>query len=187
VTYLLIGLALCMIIGPAFMLLPSKRQREQMTLRRRASTEGLQVELSRIDDPDPEPGKYISLTGKPLDPILKCIAYRMPRKRIRDWRKQPVVNWKIAKKPGARNDSLPADWEWLETTSEKLPEQLKSAIREGLQQLPADVVVVEEKNYQVSIFWHERGGEAGLAAMIHFLKTVVSTPLIEPEEDDSAV
>lgn len=165
------------------MLLPSARQKEQMALRNRARAQGLQVELTRIDDPDPEPGKYITLTGKPLDPILKCIAYRIPRKRLRDWRRQPIVNWKVFRKRGAMSDGLPADWEWHETSLETLPQQLRSRIKEGLPTLPADVVVVDEKNYQVSIYWHERGGETGLEALTHLLKTVIATPLFEPEED----
>jgi len=184
VTYLLIGLALCMIIGPAFMLLPSKRQKEQMSLRSQARAAGLQVELTRIDDPDPEPGKYTSLTGKPLDPILACIAYRIPRKKLSDWRKQRVVHWKVARKRGAAN-TPPAAWEWIETGLETVAPHLRGVIQEGLPRLPADVVAIEEKNHQVSIFWHERGGEKGLAEMARFLKSVIATPLFEPEEDDS--
>jgi|TARA_Y100000310_G_scaffold337538_1_gene424824 hypothetical protein len=185
VTYLLIGLALCTIIGPAFMLLPSKRQKAQMALRAKARAEGVQVELTRIDDPDPEPGKYTSLTGKPLDPILKCVAYRIPRKRLLDWRKRPMVNWKVVRKHAARSDLLPVDWQWLETAVESLSSQLTTVITTGLPQLPADVVAVEERNYQVSVFWQERGGERDLSAVVQFLQTVIAAPLFEPGEDDA--
>lgn len=185
-TYLLIGLALCTIIGPVFMLLPSKRQRAQMALRVKARAEGVQVELTRIDDPDPEPGKYTGLTGKPLQPILNCVAYRMPRKRFTDWRARPMVNWKVVKKRGVKNDLLPFDWQWLETTWETLSPPLRTVITDGLPNLPVDVVAIEEKNFQVSIFWHERGGETDLATMVQFLKAVIEAPLFESKEDDVA-
>lgn len=183
-TYLLIGLALCTIMGPAFMLLPSKRQKAQMALRSKARAEGLQVELTRIDDPDPEPGKYTSLTGKPLHPILKCVAYRIPRKRFTDRRARSIVNWKVVKKRGVSNDFLPSDWQWLETAWETLSLPLRTVIAEGLPMLPLDVVAIEEKNFQVSVFWHERGGETDLANMVQFLKAVIEAPLFESEEDD---
>ena len=183
-TYLLIGLALCTIIGPAFLLLPSNRQKAQMGLRAKARTEGLQVELARIDDPDPEPGKYISLTGKPLDPILKCVAYRIPRKRRMDWRKRPIVNWEVVRRRGAKDDFLPVDWQWRETAPETPSLRLRTVIAAGLPKLPPDVVAIEEKKYQVSAFWQEWGDETDLAAVVQFLKTVIVEPLFEPEEDD---
>ena len=91
--YVLIGVILIVVIVPIISVLPSARQKEQMQMRMIARAAGVSVELTSIDDPNPKQGKYIAYTGKPIPPVLKVVAYRLQRKRARDWRHLPKVSW----------------------------------------------------------------------------------------------
>ena len=52
-----------------------------MEKRRTAMASGVNVELVSITDPDLDPKKYRSSTGKPLPRNLSLVAYRMHRQR----------------------------------------------------------------------------------------------------------
>ena len=65
--YLIIALVMLAIIAPIVRVLPSKQEKARMAKRRMAMTEGIGVELLKIEDPDPDPAKYRSGTGKALE------------------------------------------------------------------------------------------------------------------------
>ena len=100
--YLLIGGILLLIVAPIIRILPSRRQKEQMALRRTASSNGLTVELTHIDDPDPDPEKYLSNTGRPLPRVMAVIAYRKPVKKPAEWRRIPAVDWCVVRRQGGK-------------------------------------------------------------------------------------
>ena len=91
--YVIIGVALLFIIVPIIAVLPSARQKEQMRMRAAARKAGIAVELTSIEDPEPAQDKYISPTGRALEPVLKTAAWRVQRDRGRGWRELPPVAW----------------------------------------------------------------------------------------------
>jgi hypothetical protein len=179
--YLAIIVILLAIIAPIIAILPSRRQKEQMQLRKRAMADGFSIELTRIDDPDPDPQKYLSNTGKPLPRVMDVIAYRYKRPRPSDWRRLPDVNWCIVRKKG-QNSDLPGDWTWSPASvpgTGEMSNDFKVFFRQNIERLPADVIKIEEVKYIISVYWREHGGDESLDAIIAFVKACAE---IEPYE-----
>lgn len=183
--YFFIGLAILLIIGPIFALLPSKRQKAQLALRNVARKRGLAVELTQIDDPDPQPGDYISATGKRLPQVKKCIAYRVQRKPQETWQNLPNINWAIARK-SETSDDLAEGWCWIDTDSDTLSPQFVQTLKNLLRLLPADTFKVDEVGSVASIYWTEQGDEQDVAAIHEFLAHVVAVDRRGKSELDQA-
>lgn len=173
--YLIIGLVLLIIIVPIFSVLPSRRQREQMAMRKAAREAGVSVELTSIDDPNPDQEKYISHIGKKIPAKLKVAGYRIQRRRVGDWRRLPSVNWCLKKK-------LEDGWQWTEA-GDAMSEELKRFVDAEVHHLPADVEQVEESGYNIVVYWHERvkGSEA---VVLNFLKSCAELALHKPIDDE---
>lgn len=184
-TYFFIGLAILLIIGPIFALLPSKRQKAQLALRKVARERGLSVELTQVDDPDPQPGAYISATGKRLPQVKACIAYRVQRKRQDTWQKLPRVNWAIARRSETSYD-LAEGWSWIDTDTDTLSPQFVETLKNLLRLLPADTFKVDEVGSVASIYWTEQGDEGDVAAIHEFLARVVAVDHRKEGELDQA-
>jgi hypothetical protein len=183
-TGLLIAFILCLIIGPILLILPSPRQKEQMAFRREAMNRAITVELSTIDDIDPDPEKYLSSLGKALPRVIKCIAYRHSRKRPAEWRRLPRVNWKLVRRTGNDN-RLPAGWDWQDTDAEALPPKFRESLISKLEELPADVLCLEETGYMVSLYWREQGGTDAMHRVCEFLESlsqVENDPIVSGDE-----
>ena len=180
-TWLLIIFILALIIGPILVLIPSTRQKEQIAFRNEAKSRGISVELCTIEDPNPDPDSYLSATGKRLDPVIKCIAYRISRKRPLHWRRVARISWKLVQTQDARLADLPAGWKWHEPSNE-LAEVLRQALARELNRLPDDVIAVDESNYFVSVYWREKGGSDALEGVCSFLEQLA---LVDSEGDDS--
>lgn len=167
--YVIIGVALLLIVAPIFAILPSARQKEQMRLRKEAMDKGISVELTSIDDPIPHQDKYLSGTGKSLEPVLGVAAYKMTRRKPGEWRLSPPVNWTLERKEETSSD-LPGCWHWVQSKPQGLSQELEDFFISSLDTLPDDVVKIQEVNYSLIIFWHERSGAEGLAAVVRFLQ-----------------
>ena len=187
-TYLIIGIILLLVIAPLFAILPSARQKEQMNIRKEAMGKGISVELTSIQDPIPNQDKYISNTGKRLEPILKVAAYRISRRKPRHWRLSPVINWGLVRGEDDAPD-LPGTWCWSEAKPEALSEEMGNFLVNEIASLPDDVVKIDEMNYVLSVYWHERSRQAGLASIVRFLNGCIEIPLhnlqddLDPEEN----
>ncbi len=193
--YLAIALLLLVVIAPIFAVLPSSRQKAQMALRRAATEARFTVELTRIDDPDPDPQKYLSNTGKPLPRILHVAAYRMARPRTSDWRRLAAADWCIVKSGRPAGNGLPSGWAFDDGS----PNQptLTPEFTSRLERLPNDVVRVEATRNFISVYWNEAPGSAdgGLEALAMLGDFVQTCALITPalplaadasQTDDSA-
>ena len=110
--YAIAAIVLLVIIAPIFAVLPSRRQKEQMALRKRAMGDGINVELTSIDDPVPKQDKYLSSTGKRLEARLSVVAYRMARPRRRQWQRANA-NWCLERRAEAQDKELPGTWCWV--------------------------------------------------------------------------
>lgn len=183
--YLVIAVILLVIIAPIVAILPSKRQKEQMSLRKTAMADGFSIELTRIADPDPDPEKYLSNTGKPLERIMSVAAYRFPRRKPTDWRRLPTVNWALVRRQDADMADLPVNWAWDGIPSGEMSGELKAFVAGRLGALPDDVVRVDEVKYVISVYWNERGGEPGVAAIIAFVKACAEILPFDPRVLDN--
>jgi len=181
-TYLIIGFVLLLIIAPIFAILPSARQKEKMRLRGKAMAAGISVELTSIQDPIPNQDKYISNTGKPLEPILRLVAYRLSRKKPRQWRLVPQIDWALERGEESTKD-LPGTWFWVQPKPGAMSEEMENFLVRELACIPGDVVRIDEKNYVLSIYWHENSGEKGLAEVCKFLNGCIETVLYKPQDN----
>jgi len=167
-TYLIIGIAIIFVIAPIFAILPSARQKDQMKLRQIAMGQGVRVELTSIQDPIPRQDKYLSNTGKPLSPLLSVAAYRKVRPKPEQWRLAPRLDWSVEKRE-IQSKNLPGNWHWTSGKPSTISDEFESFLRVQLDNLPDDVVKIEEINYFLSIYWHESSGEGGLSSIVRFL------------------
>jgi hypothetical protein len=169
--YVLIGVILMVIIVPIISVLPSARQKERMQMRMIARAAGVSVELTSIDDPNPKQGKYIAYTGKPIPAVLKVVAYRLQRKRARDWRHLPKVSWCMFR-------GLDNNWHWKAELNEAMNNELAEWIEAVAPGLPPDVVQIEEDSYNICVYWHERS-KGDEQTVLGFLKHSSELSLIE--------
>lgn len=185
--YVFIAVVILLIIGPIIAVLPSRRQKEQMALRKRAMAEGISIEFTRIDDPDPDPEKYRSNTGKPLERVMSVVAYRSIRPTREEWRRIPRIDWCAVRRADSAAPDLPAGWAWENELPARMSNELIAFIANELQKLPNDVVRVDEVRNVISVYWQERGVEQELNLIIQFLKGCAGiTPWIPlPDSDEN--
>ena len=166
--YLFIAIILLAIVLPIFSVLPSGRQRKQMNMRQAARAAGVSVELTTIDDPNPEQDKYISQTGRVIPARLKVVGYRIQRPRQNDWRQLSEIQWSLKR-------NLDGSWLWS-SSGGHLSRELKNFLEEAKEALPEDVEQVEESSYSIVVYWHERtpGSEANV---LKFLLNCADLPL----------
>jgi hypothetical protein len=147
--------------------LPSKRDKEIMKKRQAAMRVGISVEMTIIDDPDPDPQKYLSTTGKPIPRKLSIAAYRIQRHKPKDRIIGESPGWVTMRFLDRHRTQLSRNWYWQGAAlgPEILP--ISEILGRLLDQLPLDAVKVEEKNYFISIYWHEDGE---VQEVIDFLK-----------------
>lgn len=180
--YVIIGIVLLLIIAPILAILPNARQKAQMAKRQQAMKQGVRVELTHLEDPDPDPGKYLSNTGRPLERKLAVAAYRIQRPRSVNWRQYPSSDWQL-------DQSKLEGWVWNIKPHRDIPNDLTEFVSEHLElmandlanDLSIDLVRVEEKKFTVSVYWHERGE---VKPVIDFLKGCIALNIIPPETDE---
>jgi len=171
VVYVLIGAILVAIIVPIISVLPSARQKDRMQMRMIARAAGVSVELTSIDDPNPKQDKYIAYTGKRTPAVLKVVAYRLQRKRERDWRHLPEVRWCMFK-------DLDNHWRWKSELNEAMNKELARWLEGVAPDLPTDVIQIEEDSYNICVYWHERS-KGDEQAVLGFLKHSAELSLID--------
>jgi len=183
-SYLIIILILFFVVAPIVAILPSKRQKQQMAFRQSARAAGVSVALVKIEDPDSDRDKYLSATGRPLPRDLACVAYRRPRKKVISQIPIPVPGWSVS-----RDKSLDNQLTWIETDTGDIDPIFLQFIESHLSDLPADVIRLDETAGLVSVYWHERSDEQGLAKLLGFLNEFVTlSPCLQKDsssEDDS--
>ncbi|MBD3648016.1 MAG: hypothetical protein HUJ31_11330 [Pseudomonadales bacterium] len=185
--YLLIGAVILLIVGPIIAVLPSKRQREQMAMRKKAMAAGVSIEFTSIEDPDPDPEKYLSNTGKPLERIMRVVAYRVLRPKPSSWRQMPRIDWCAVRTGASGSGELPDGWQWANQLPAEMSNELRSFLVNGLQKMPNDVVRVDEVRFVISAYWNERGGDEDLSIIMDFLSECAGINPVKPmsESDDS--
>jgi hypothetical protein len=165
--YLIIAFAILLIAAPIMAVLPSKRDKERMKKRQTAMRAGISVEMAIIDDPDPDPQKYLSTTGKPIPRRLSVAAYRIQRIKPKDRTTGEPPAWVALRYKYRHRTKLSRHWYWEGAAPGPEISPISEFLVGQLDRLPADAVKVEEKNYFISSYWHEDGE---VQEVIDFLK-----------------
>ena len=165
--YLIIVFAILLIAAPIMAVLPSKRDKERMKKRQTAMRAGISVEMAIIDDPDPDPQKYLSTTGKPIPRKLSVAAYRIQRAKPKNRMANETPVWVALRYKDRHRTKLSRHWYWQGAAPEPEISLISEYLVRQLDRLPPDAVKVEEKNYFISSYWHEDGE---VQEVIDFLK-----------------
>jgi|GEM_PF-3238124 len=147
----LIPLVLLALLSPLFWLLPKAGQSQRMQLRLSARQMGLSMQLAPASWPH-------WMTDAPCP----CPLYQRPRKTASGL---CGVYWQVS----------PSNWQnqWREPCVDNNWLSL-------LQPLPEDVYKIEADSQQVSIYWGERSGLAGLEKIAGALKTLTAASDASP-------
>ncbi|MDG1204424.1 MAG: hypothetical protein P8N51_03545 [Pseudomonadales bacterium] len=178
--YVIIGIVMLVILAPIIRIIPSAKQKAAMAKRQVGMKQGIRITITHIEDPDPDRNKYLSNTGKPMPRKLAVIGYSLPRPRPDNWRESGSVDWSFERRSLSVESKVP--WEASEPVNSALPDSLSAFLATNLSKLPSDCVKVEEKNFILTIYWHEQGE---VSELIDFLTTCVSLPLASGSMDSS--
>lgn len=145
-TTLLVVIIFAMVISPIFWLVPSRRQRYQMHMRKIALHAGIKVRLEKFE-----------LNGEKHP----AVAYRWMRDA--DDRKQ-ARRFRLAHMPrmekdqfDVRGDEFIENWVWLQSPIPEATEEQLEALKECLVKLPEDTLIFESGTAALTIWWRERG------------------------------
>ena len=148
--YLIIALVLALIIAPLFSILPSKAARQIMVVRRAAMARGIAVELTTIDDPNPNQEKYRSNTGRQLAAKLSVGAYKGVARKSS---KYPA--WSVVRQGSPTEDSDVSGFR--PATETPIPSDLRLFLTEAAKDLPSSVHQIAWDGRQLVVFWVETG------------------------------
>tara|TARA_R110002073_G_scaffold6938_5_gene40187 strand:- start:4094 stop:4612 length:519 start_codon:yes stop_codon:yes gene_type:complete len=155
--YFIIIVALLVIAAPILAILPTQRDKARMAKRKRVMGLGIGVEMTTIEDPDPDLKKYRSSTGKPLPRRLSLTAYRLRRRLAPDQTAEQFPGWTIVRFNARGRAPLLGDWYWEADAPGNELNRVLGFLTANLAQLPLDVIKIEEKNQFISLYWHEDG------------------------------
>lgn len=153
-TTLLVVLIFSLVISPIFWLLPSRRQRYQMHLRKMALHGGIRVRLEKFE-----------LNGEQIP----AIVYRCERG---DDGKNTARRFRLAHIPrlekerlDARGEEFIPNWVWLQSPIPDASDEQLAALKTVLEQLPEDTLIFEAGTSTVSLWWRENGTPEQVEAM----------------------
>lgn len=155
--YLIIIVVLLVIAAPILAVLPSPRDKARMVKRRQAMGVGVGVTMTSIEDPDPDIKKYRSSTGKPLPRKLSIAAYRLSRPKLLGRGNKREPSWAVVRFAARNRAPLVGNWYWESAAPGGELAGVSEFLVKELEQLPVDVVKIEEKNKFISLYWHEDG------------------------------
>jgi hypothetical protein len=149
--YLIIIVVLALVIAPLFSILPSKSSRQMMVVRRAAMTRGIAVELTTIDDPNPNQEKYRSNTGRPLPTKLSVAAYKGVARKPSQY---PI--WSIARRINSESEDGGVCG-FQSTTEMPIGSPLRQFLADTAKDLPSGVQQIAWDGRQLVVFWIESG------------------------------
>jgi len=151
---LIIVLAVCLMLGSMLWVLPSAQERQQMVLRRQAMRMGIQVQLSKLDNPN-----------NPFDKI-HCVAYRLPRKQV----EKGIKSWLLYGKAVTRNAEI-GDWGFGARAPRPETSYLER-LKPLLTRLPEDAIALELTPGAVGVYWREKGQSEDVETIFQVLTLV---------------
>ena len=184
--WVVIGLVLCVAVGPILWLLPSKASRRQAAFRAAARQAGLVVELERVPKVDAGPEERVSAGGALREPEIECAAYRLTLPK----RMAAAPQWRLLK-CGEPNDRAPVaalpvrlgGWTMLTRPRNvgALDECYWHEVQAVVDALPGDCVAVGATPQAVTWYGRERMVDVARSA------DVAASTDVEPAEVVAAI
>lgn len=171
--WLIIVGALAVVVGPVFVLLPSKKERRLAALRTEARRLGLSVELRPVPNLGADLGERVSAGGRARTPMHPSVRYALPlaletghRPDKRPDRSPPVGsaqaqqtnqtassapisdaadNWRLLRGPAG----------WVADAEAPPSSELAAQLMQLLDQLPADAVALDRQGRSLGCCWLE--------------------------------
>lgn len=162
--YLLIALVLCLILSSLVWIKPSPRQKLLAAMRREATAQGLQVQLSKAPDAREGEGR--------LDHAIYLLPWGP------DTAAQSTGEWLLIK--GSRR-GVEASWEGWRWLSREAPITWHQTIGEALRKLPDDVDGLSASPRGLGVFWRERGGLEDVGWIAEILRQLRSQSTLYPK------
>ncbi|PRY61666.1 hypothetical protein B0H98_11166 [Vreelandella songnenensis] len=135
--WLIIGFILMFVMAPVLWLKPSPRQKRQGRLRARAAEQGASVKLEK----------------PPLHHFKGMMpAYRWPYPQAK-----PGPDFLLVRDSNASSalEAYCAGWRWRIAPLRALPESAEQVLKELLERLPQDALVVESTPMGLTLWWWE--------------------------------
>ena len=149
--YLFIGLVLMMLIAPIVSILPGKSQKQIMAVRRAAMARGISVELTTIEDPNPDQDKYRTSTGRALPPKLQVAAYKGLSRMSSS--NGALEAFQVQRTPDQDPSSPDA---FHSITDASLPEACRTFLAQYASALPTTVQQIIWDGRQLNVYWVEQ-------------------------------
>jgi hypothetical protein len=162
--WLLILLILAITFGPVYWFRPSARERRIGRMRQHAIVRGIQVELVRLVDTEPEPSARVTAGGVLKEPAIACTAYRLldhEAMRSSDADLYQAPHWRIRRTALDVPGPVPG-WRWDATApgfdDVTLHGDARYWKRAGplVARMPDDAVGIEAAPLAVACYWRER-------------------------------
>lgn len=154
-TWLIVVLIFAAVLSPVAWIMPSRRQRYQMHLRKLALNAGLKVRIESFE-----------LLGTKVS----AIAYRWMRDaedkgavhRFRLGNKERLDKEEIE----VRGDEFIPGWLWVDPATPALSEAQEERIKALLAELPKDTLILESGTAALSLWWRENGTPEQVEALV---------------------
>ncbi|OOV87911.1 hypothetical protein [Oceanospirillum linum] len=145
-TWLIVVLIFAAVLSPIAWIVPSRRQRYQMHLRKIALHAGIRVRIE---------------TFELLGTKNSAIAYRVMREADD---KGPVHRFRLGhcarldkEEIQYRGDEFVSGWVWLEAPSPALDDGQEASLKTLLKVLPEDTLIFEAGTAALTLWWRENG------------------------------
>ncbi len=148
--WILIVLAIAMVVGPVFMIQPSKRQRKTAKLRAHAASLGMMVKLASSDKP--------ALTGA---------FYTLPIKS----KKKTTSSWCLIEGNFAHDIHFFNKWDWQ--GKEQAAPGLADAIKTIIENFPDSISAFGINNMGIYVLWDEKCSEGDEKSAVENIQSLL--------------
>ena len=148
--------AVALVIGPVMWLKPSSRDRKLAELRQRAASSGFKVQMQPLPASQGQGNAAVYFS-----------QWRNPRRL--------QTGWGLELQRMEHEMHFDGVWDWR--NGREAPEAARSALKELLGMLPADVSAVYANDSGLGVQWRERSGDGGLSKLQEALTSM--RPVIE--------
>jgi len=149
-TYLFIGLVLMMIIGPIIAILPSRSQKQIMQLRQSMMNRGVSVQLTEIDDPNPNQSKYQTSAGRQLPAKMKVAAYK--KALLGATQAKQSSPWHVT-----RQAPIASEVVFVSDKDIPLPDEARNLLETHGRNLPLTTHAIAWDGRTLVVYWIEQG------------------------------
>ena len=171
--WLIVVAALALVVGPVFVLLPSKKERRLAALRAEARRLGLSVELRPVPNLSAGLEERVTAGGRARTPMHPSVRYALPlvleagRRPKKSPDRSPSAGTAQAEQTTTATSSAPAsdaadNWRllrgqagWVTDAEAPPPDELMAQLMQLLDQLPDDAVALDRQGRSLGCCWLE--------------------------------